>query len=341
MSRGRLGQVIHDVQLAGRALQVSRQSVEAILPGFTDGSEDQDQPVWLGDYFRAAEAQTAASLDEALGLAPRPLVRGTTDFVLVQAASESTLERAMRRTAEAYNQIHGGPFNRVRRMNGLLVYIIDDARFPYGDMPSSAVTLMLECVLIHLHSSFCALTHSELTSAVACVATRRPLIEINDAMRLWPCDVRWDRPWFALGYHDAVAAVPVANAGPRATAAIVQARLMHLIERREAELSHKSDLPSQVRAMLRIDAGYDQAAVAHELGFSPATLRRQLTAQGLTFRHLRDEILNERAKLELLGVRPITDIAEVLGYSDGRSFARAFKRWNGAAPAGFRQSGAA
>ncbi|MGV9007306.1 MAG: helix-turn-helix domain-containing protein [Brevundimonas sp.] len=328
----------NDFQPSSRTLWLPRATVGAILPNCLEASDGDPRRIWLGDYFRAAEARTAASLDEALGLAPRPLVRGTTDFVLAQAAGEPTLEQAMRRTAEAYNRLHGGAYNRVRRMNGLLVYIIDDTRFPYSDMPSAAVTLMLECVMIHLHSCFCALTHSDLTPAVTHVATRRVPGEGGgeDAMRLWPCGVRWGRQWYALAYRGEVGAAPVATAGPRPSAATVQTRLMHLVERREAELSHQSDLPARVRALLRVDPACDQASAARQLGWSPATLRRQLAADGLPFRRLRDEILNDRARLELLGSRPVADIAEALGYADGRSFARAFKRWNGTSPRRFR-----
>ena len=332
MGHGRQGEVTNDLQSSSRTLWLSRATVGAILPNCLDEPAEDQTRIWLGDYFRAAEARTAASLDEAPGLTPRPLVRGTTDFVLAQAASEPTLEQAMRRTAEAYNKLHGGAYNRVRRMNGLLIYIIDDAHFPYSDMPSAAVSLMLECVLIHLHSCFCALTHSELTPSVAHVATRRAPGEGDGAMRLWPCDVRWGRQWYALAYSDRVAAAPVASAGPRPSAATVQSRLMHLVERREAELSHGSDLPALVRALLRVDPACDQASAARQLGWSPATLRRQLAADGLPFRRLRDEILNDRARLALLGTEPIAEIAEALGYSDGRSFARAFKRWNGTSP---------
>jgi len=322
----------HDLQRPARTLWLSRATVGAIVPSCLGGSGDEPQRIWLGDYFRAVEAQTAASLDEALGLAPRPLVRGTTDFVLTRAAREPTLEGAMRRTAEAYNKLHGGPYNRIRRMNGLLIYIIDDVHFPHSDMPSAAVSLMLECVLIHLHSCFCALTRSELTPSIAHVATRRSLSETDDAMRLWPCDVRWGRQWYALAYREDVGSTPVATAGARPSAATVQTRLMHLVERREAELSHQSDLPALVRALLRVNPACDQASAARQLGWSPATLRRQLATDGLPFRRLRDEILNDRARLELLGARSVADIAEALGYSDGRSFARAFKRWNGASP---------
>ncbi|HEX8469651.1 MAG TPA: helix-turn-helix domain-containing protein [Brevundimonas sp.] len=330
--------VTHDLGSQSRRLWLSRAAVSAILPGWADPAGAEAHGVWLGEYFRAAEARTASSLDEALGLGPRPLVRGTTDFVLTQAAEESTLEGAMRRTALAYNRIHGGDYNRVRRMNGLLIYIIDDARFPYSDMPPPAVTLMLECVLIHLHSCFCALTHSDLTPAVVHVATRRAFTNVEDAMGVWPCGARWGRPWFALAYDEGIGCTPVLTAGPRPSAAIVHARLMHLVERREAELSRQSDLPSRVRAVLRSDLVCDQAEAARRLGCSPATLRRQLTAEGLAFRRLRDEVLNERARLELLGLHPIADIAEILGYADSRSFARAFKRWNGVAPNGFRRS---
>lgn len=325
-----------DLGRESKTLWLSRPAVDAILSGGLQASVPGHARVWLGDYFKAAEARTAASLDEALGLAPRPLVRGTTDFVLAQAASEPTLEQAMRCTARAYNQLHGGSYNRVRRMNGLLVYVIADARFPYSDMPGDAVTLMLECVLMTLHSGFCALTHRELTPEVLHVATRRVLSQTDDAMQIWPCGVRWGRPWFALAYRDAVADAPVASVGPRPSAAAAQARLMHFVERREAELSHRSDMPASVRDLLRADPLCDQSTAARQLGCSPASLRRQLGSEGLTFRRIRDGVLNDRARVDLLGNQGVGNIAETLGYSDGRSFARAFKRWNGTSPGAFR-----
>jgi AraC-like DNA-binding protein len=47
---------------------------------------------------------------------------------------------------------------------------------------------------------------------------------------------------------------------------------------------------------------------------------------------LRHAVLNESAKLRLSGSSQIGDIAEQLGFSDCRSFSRAFKGWNGVPP---------
>lgn len=81
--------------------------------------------------------------------------------------------------------------------------------------------------------------------------------------------------------------------------------------------------------------GLDQ--IAATLGVSPRTLRRQLSAEGMKFQTILDQVRHSRA-LELLksSVLSIDDIAYRLGYSDPSNFGRAFRKWEGMSPSAFR-----
>lgn len=74
--------------------------------------------------------------------------------------------------------------------------------------------------------------------------------------------------------------------------------------------------------------------VARQLGWSSRTLRRRLASEGCRFQTLQEEVQHQRA-LVLLRRRALTleDVAEALGYSDPSNFARAFRKWEGMAPA--------
>ena len=96
--------------------------------------------------------------------------------------------------------------------------------------------------------------------------------------------------------------------------------------------------PIVERTQHAIAAGQDQDAVAATLGMSTASLRRRLTEAGLNFRDARASVLARRAHERLAAGKPIAAIAEELGFADGRSFARAFRKWTGMSPAAYRRS---
>lgn len=80
------------------------------------------------------------------------------------------------------------------------------------------------------------------------------------------------------------------------------------------------------------------APVARALGCSRQTLYRRLKAEGLTFEQVLDELRRRRA-LQLVrdAALPLKEIAWRLGFSDPAAFSRAFKRWTGKSPKGFRE----
>jgi AraC-like DNA-binding protein len=76
--------------------------------------------------------------------------------------------------------------------------------------------------------------------------------------------------------------------------------------------------------------------MAATAGVSTRTLHRMLSAEGLKYAELAEQVRMERARKLLAQGISTEDVAVALDYSDGRSFRRAFERWTGESPASFR-----
>jgi AraC-like DNA-binding protein len=290
--------------------------------------------VALADYFRLTRTQAIMSREESFGLAPRPLVNGTTDFVIAQAALGKTLAEAMHNMARAYNRLHVGEYNFVEASPRACVFRVDDTSFPYTRPADASVVLMLECVLIYLHSALSAITGQDLTPAIRRVSTRRAERTRHDPLSFWSCPVECGAHWYAIEYAPEVARTAVACL--RLSEASIHNRILSFIEHRETAL--EPVFTPLVRQAIR-DGARGQEDAARRIGISVATMRRKLVAEGHTFRRLRQDYLNEAAKLRLLQAERVADVADMLGFSDPRSFARAFKEWNGQTPRAFRRGG--
>lgn len=79
--------------------------------------------------------------------------------------------------------------------------------------------------------------------------------------------------------------------------------------------------------------------VARRLGLSVRSLHRRLAEDGLSFQTLTEETRRELAEGLLRDEQySIAEIAYLTGFSEQSAFNRAFKRWTGATPAGYRNA---
>jgi AraC-like DNA-binding protein len=109
-------------------------------------------------------------------------------------------------------------------------------------------------------------------------------------------------------------------------------------------LSHaprEDELLASIRktiAELMKDGSPDIGRVAKRLALSPRTLQRRLKDIGLEFKALVDDT-RRRFAVEYLkdSENTLTEIAFLLGYSEVSAFSRAFKRWTGITPVGYRR----
>ncbi|MBY8852635.1 AraC family transcriptional regulator, partial [Saccharothrix sp. MB29] len=119
-----------------------------------------------------------------------------------------------------------------------------------------------------------------------------------------------------------------------------EAALRRFLRNSPAELlsrrDYGADASSQVRRMLGGGVvGLDN--VAARLGVSAPTLRRRLTAEGTSFREVREQLLRDQAVASLVrGGESVEELALRLGFSEASAFHRAFKRWTGTSPGTYR-----
>jgi AraC-like DNA-binding protein len=106
-----------------------------------------------------------------------------------------------------------------------------------------------------------------------------------------------------------------------------------------SNLSCQNGILEQARTLLRQVPGryLSQEALARTLQTSTRSMRRSLKGLGTSYTQLLEEALREHA-VEYLVRKGMSceDVAAELGFSDARSFRRAFKRWTGQTPNEYR-----
>ena len=79
--------------------------------------------------------------------------------------------------------------------------------------------------------------------------------------------------------------------------------------------------------------------LARELRLGSRTLQRRLEDEGTSNAQVLDRLREVRARaLVGNGTEPLAEVAFALGFSEFATFSRAFKRWTGVAPGGFRSA---
>lgn len=77
--------------------------------------------------------------------------------------------------------------------------------------------------------------------------------------------------------------------------------------------------------------------IARAVYLSPRTMQRRLAEEGTSYSKVLDEVRHELAENYIADPSiPLYEVSYLLGFSEMSSFSRAFKRWTGESPRGFR-----
>lgn len=142
--------------------------------------------------------------------------------------------------------------------------------------------------------------------------------------------IRFDQPRTEVEFEAKLLDEPIAGSDP------VMAKLAEQYIATEASRANSVEgLVAQVRRVLaeHVYGRPDPSEVARALQTSTRSLRRGLQQMGTSFQALLDEARRARAEEWIRSTdMKLQQIAEQLGFSDVRSFRRAFKRWTGRSP---------
>lgn len=301
-------------------------------------NRDGRERLSLADYYRIQNRFSLLFGDETCHLSERQLLPGSTDFVLRNVGESRNLHDAMKVIAKSYNLLHGGEYNSVLRKDNVVEYVIDDRNFPYADsLGDDDRFFSIESTLIFLHCMLTTLS-PDADGAILRLHIRRPERDGECGhLAYWKAPVRFGAKRYRVVFDAEPALAPMTPPAPDAlTSGAVYGKILDAVTRSGGGAG---TVREQVRDALARGV-VEQKAVAVQLGVSVATLRRRLQSEGVSFRTLRRDVLNETARRLLQDNQPIPEVSEKLGFAEFRSFNRAFKEWNGMTPKAFRrQSG--
>lgn len=159
---------------------------------------------------------------------------------------------------------------------------------------------------------------------------------LSELKLVFPCDLKFNQAENRLIFHETYGNKPLVR-----TEEELQAFL------RDSPLALMTIPGGDQLFSARIKRRMESAAVAafpsmqsiaRELSITPQTLNNRLKKESVSFQHLKDDVLRDRAIRLLLGDQhSVEEIAFRLGYREARSFTRAFKRWTGSSPTGFKK----
>ncbi|NNU16149.1 helix-turn-helix transcriptional regulator [Parvularcula sp. ZS-1/3] len=287
----------------------------------------------LLDRLRGQLDEARELRDEARAFSKRQLLPGSTGLVLSQLPREVTLAEAAARVADAYNLLHGGLFNRVVHRGGTVILQTDDRTFPFSVTDEETVFSVMEETLLFTHGLLCLVTGRLARDGLVGIQIRRkrgqPSVPFQRLTR-----VTQGGAVYALRY-DAAMAQEVAPRPAREDLtfeAVIRSQI-DILRSIEGDAEQFSDI---VMRTMR-EGVVSQAEVAMALDVSPATLRRRLAEEGTSFREVAADLMIERADALLATSLPLAEIGERLGFSDVRSFNRAYRAQTGVTPAAARR----
>ncbi|WP_233835476.1 AraC family transcriptional regulator [Paraburkholderia sp. ZP32-5] len=157
--------------------------------------------------------------------------------------------------------------------------------------------------------------------------------DIKTHQKVFGPNVLFDQEFNGIFLENAVLDTRLRSAGSRTRTLL--ARIL-----RSEEGSPDAGLIDQVDATMRVMIPYGPctlADVSQAMGMAPRTLQLHLQSLGAGFKELKDAV---RADLAMKYLRDssldVSEIAEILGYSETSALSRSFRRWYGKSPTSVR-----
>jgi AraC-like DNA-binding protein len=274
--------------------------------------------------------------DESAGVMPdvqTPL--GTTRLIALSMINSSTLNAAMRRGIE-FNDVcrvrHGAKiFNSLevdeRHKEATLTYLSPD------DVSEVQHSVLCNLAMWMRFCGWLIGQHIDVTTATC--AGSRP--EFKAGIRhFFPCPVTYNQPVNSVTFSARHLDAELIRDEPDLNGFLKLAPYYMVIEPLASTLS----ITYRIRQILGDD--FQQEMPSFEqltslLNMSARTLRRRLEKEGTSYQRIKDNARRDAA-ISMLSHDGMTvsEVAELVGFSDPSAFHRSFKKWTGQSPGSYR-----
>lgn len=292
----------------------------------------------LIDFFRI-EGEVARRLDDLTAhLSERKLTFDTGAFVTAQVDRSTTLFDALNNLARHFNMMHGEHYNTVRVTDRTVTLIINDDTFPYTMRDDAEMIHFIgDCVLIKVQCLLDSISEGLAAKALRRVSLKRSqMSELPGHLLFWGAPLSYGQTSYELSFDYDLAHTNMPKTGEiDLSSEGVFSRVIAYLEQAAPTVSEQS---VKARTLDLIRGGVvSQDAIAHRLSISVATLRRRLEEEQTSFRQLVNAHRLSEATALLKKGHSVSQVTDLLNYSDIRAFNRAFKRWKGETPAKYAQ----
>ena len=285
------------------------------------------------DVDRFMLAGWEALADPAFGLRAGSVMRPERFSVVgIAAMASPDLGVALQRKARYNRLIWGDVYEVIRRGDRAWVRIA--AATPPRPYSQAKIDMELASVL-----TFARLVTGQPLRARE--VTLRQAVPAYAAVyaEVFACPVRFDADDDSLVFDAKDLDRPLVSENSAIGALLVEAAETRLGQLADPEGDSLRSRTAQALRRLLKGSEPTLAAVAGQLCMSERTLQRKLAQQDLSFTDLLDAVRRESALLYLRERRVTAEeVAFLLGFSTPSSFFRAFKRWTGQTPEGWRRA---
>lgn len=303
-------------------------SESAIDPGVIDAPGAR---VRTGNLARLVQLMWGALQDENLGISRVPCKPGTFYMMGKLTVFQPNLEKALRL---------GFRFYDLMLDDYKLSLIVDKKRatllLEQKDLERDADHLLTELILLAWHRYSSWLIGENLLLQEATFSYPPPE-HVDEYRFLFPTLHRFEHANISFSFNRQYL-----------SRAVVQneASLKEFVSRCPVELflRHRTDdsVTKQIRLLLekKVNSGLpEMEEVAQRLNLTQQTLRRKLKAEGTSYQRIKDLVRRDVAIYHLTQQSvPVSEVAQLVGYSDPGVFVRAFKGWTGVTPGEYRHS---
>ncbi len=283
--------------------------------------------------FEALSAFAMQQLDdEALGWFSRRLPWGTYGMLARASLYAPTLGVALKRWCRHHKLIVDDLILTLSVAGDTATLSITEIK-PLGDSREFCLVSTLRFV----HGYACWLLNSRITLREACFPYAAP-VHADSVQLMFPGPVRFDAANAGFSFDSRYLDLP-----PARDEAAARAMLQRALPLTVRQYTRDRLLVPRVRELLRTRPAETAQAegLADLLNMSRRTLHRQLAEEGASLQALKNEVRHELAKNLLRQTqKPIKQIAVATGFSNEKSFLRAFRQWTGETPGDFRRRSA-